>query len=684
MEGPGKVHISYRGVPVMVTTEQLRLASRGELETHAQADLMDQLLEKRKYSVHQRGFVDARGQGPPTPGGEEVPPPTGEPVPDHQPAEPSQPDPHAGEQPVPETHGEDDHDMGEGREGEEKDDVLDDISDEEFVQAEDGEAERGHTTGGGAASSSSTTATQRKRSETATSAGPDRKRLRTALRTVYWSDVLEEQQQEAQRRRRQRGVDSDYFNMANFVCRRQAHLVKKGRELKRIPGYLEKEFEGALLKEWSKWIKYDAVEIADQETVAGLQEDEIMPLRVVKTDKNEMSRGNRTVEEWPVVAKCRIVTLGFKDKQALQGKLRTDASTLTPEATAIMLTKAAEHHKDWRFEHGDVESAFLNGKYLNSERRVFLRVPKGGFPAIRREDGTWFPAVPAGTILRARKGVFGLKDAPLLWFLEHQDSIIELGGVQSRLCPCLFIFRTKTGKLRGLIGVHVDDDMIAGDNEFFKEVVEPLKKKYCYGKWSRCNEPGESFEHCGRVISRRSDGALVVSQRNYALGLEPLYIAKERRRTPEAKVTAEERQQLRSGNGKVAWLTRSTRMDLAFQLARSQQVVDDPDLTVESLLEFNRMVNNAKKDEVNLVYFPVDLKEPIVLAIGDASWGNVGSKKTKSQAGYIILVADNRDDKFMKKNGGIVNVMTFRSHLIRRVVRSTVAAETMGALEAVE
>jgi len=331
-----------------------------------------------------------------------------------------------------------------------------------------------------------------------------------------------------------------------------------------------------------QWIKHDAVEIEAPEIVATLGAEDIMPLRVVKTDKNEMSRGNRSLAEWPVIAKCRIVTLGFKDKQALEGKLRTDAPTLTPEATAILLSLAAAHHGEWRFEHGDVESAFLNGKYLNKDRQVYLRVPAGGFPAVQREDGSWFPAVPEGTVLRARKGVFGLTDAPLLWFLEHQDTIMELGGVPSKLCPALFVFRDKRGKIHGTIGVHVDDDMIAGTEQFFEiVVVVPLRRRYCYGKWQVCNVAGESFEHCGRVITRRADGALTVSQKNYALGLEPLFINKLRRSQPGAWATPEERRQLKSGNGKVAWLVRGSRMDLAFQLARSQQRVDSDDLCVE-------------------------------------------------------------------------------------------------------
>ena len=48
--------------------------------------------------------------------------------------------------------------------------------------------------------------------------------------------------------------------------------------------------------------------------------------------------------------------------------------------------------------------------------------------------------------LRAKKGVYGLNDAPLLWYFEHRDMILTLPGAErsqsrssasstSRACP---------------------------------------------------------------------------------------------------------------------------------------------------------------------------------------------------------------------------------------------------------
>lgn len=58
----------------------------------------------------------------------------------------------------------------------------------------------------------------------------------------------------------------------------------------------------------------------------------------------------------------------------------------------------------------------------------------GGLPAVL-EHGRL--ALPEGTIVKAKQGACGSIDAPLIWFLEHLDSIIPLpGGEQSELCQC--------------------------------------------------------------------------------------------------------------------------------------------------------------------------------------------------------------------------------------------------------
>jgi len=113
-----------------------------------------------------------------------------------------------------------------------------------------------------------------------------------------------------------------------------------------------------------------------------------------------------------------------------------------------------------------------------------------------------------------------------------------------------------------------------------------------------------------------------------------------RRKQKDSKITAEERQLLHSGNGQIQWLVKSTRMDLAFQLAESQARAHDEAATVQDLLDFNKMVSDAKTDEVTITFKKIDLSQAVIVAIGDSSFANVGKSKTASQAGLIILLAE--------------------------------------------
>ncbi len=126
---------------------------------------------------------------------------------------------------------------------------------------------------------------------------------------------------------------------------------------------------------------------------------------------------------------------------------------------------------------------------------VYFKVPKGGLLAIP-EHG--WPALAAGAILKAKKAGYGLKDAPLQWYLENASQILSLPrSLRSKLNPSLFLLGSAGGHVDGLIGVHVDDDLITGSERFFKDVVEKLKKMFVYGKWHKPCQPRQSVEQCG-------------------------------------------------------------------------------------------------------------------------------------------------------------------------------------------
>ena len=74
-------------------------------------------------------------------------------------------------------------------------------------------------------------------------------------------------------------------------------------------------------------------------------------------------------------------------------------------------------------------------------------------------------------------------------------------------------------------------------------------------------------------------------------------------------------------------MVKSTRMDLAFQLAESQARAHDEAATVQDLLDFNKMVSDAKTDEVSMTFKTIDLSEAVIVAIGDSSFAKRGQEQ---------------------------------------------------------
>ncbi len=82
---------------------------------------------------------------------------------------------------------------------------------------------------------------------------------------------------------------------------------------------------------------YDAVSFVPVDAAATLDKSLVLPLRPVRTDTNEATRG----DPQPLIAKTRLVRPGYSDPQALEHPLQTDAPTLSGEGTALIYAEAA-------------------------------------------------------------------------------------------------------------------------------------------------------------------------------------------------------------------------------------------------------------------------------------------------------------------------------------------------------
>jgi hypothetical protein len=115
---------------------------------------------------------------------------------------------------------------------------------------------------------------------------------------------------------------------------------------------------------------------------------------------------------------------------------------------------------------------------------------------------------------------------------------------------------------------------------------------------------------------------------------------------------------------------------IAFDVSEAQQKMAEP--VVARLLEINALLRKAKKIESSMcsIKIPqINFEKAVMVAFNTANFGNM--PRHGSQAGFMILVAEvMRVQKSAK-----AAIVSWASHRIKRVVKSTLAAEAAALSE---
>eukprot|EP00435_Cladocopium_sp_Y103_P021510 s2448_g5.t1 len=131
------------------------------------------------------------------------------------------------------------------------------------------------------------------------------------------------------------------------------------------------------------------------------------------------------------------------------------------------------------------------------------------------------------------------------------------GFVASPLDPCAFALPRKDQQgVHGLVGIHVDDGLGAGD-ETFNRAIAQLEQRYPFG-----SKLEGDFTFTGIHIKQQWDGTIELDQTKYVEDIPPIEVDRSRRTQPDSLVTEKERQALRALVGSVQYAATNTRPDL--------------------------------------------------------------------------------------------------------------------------
>ena len=222
-------------------------------------------------------------------------------------------------------------------------------------------------------------------------------------------------------------------------------------------------------------------------------------------------------------AKARLCVLGFQDPDLTE--VPRDSPTLSAASEALIMQWVASHK--YRLISGDIKTAFLSGD--EDIRNIFISSP---------DDVRQMLNFDHETVLRLRKAVYGLVNAPKKWWDRLKTSLIEHGFTSCALDPCAFVLR-KSGKIHGVLGVHVDD-VIGGRNETFDRIMTTVRKEFDFGAWDVGN-----FRFKGRQISQMPNGEIVCDMEQYKHELEQIDVSKADKTKPERVLNSKEHTQFR-------------------------------------------------------------------------------------------------------------------------------------------
>jgi hypothetical protein len=189
--------------------------------------------------------------------------------------------------------------------------------------------------------------------------------------------------------------------------------------------------------------------------------------------------------------KARLVVKGYAQRAGVDfDEVFVPVARL--DSVRVLLAVAAQ--RGWEVHHLDVKSVFLNGDLIE---KVYVSHPPG-FVIADKE----------GEVLRLRKALYGLHQAPRAWNAKLDNTLLSLGFTRSPSEHAVYTRGDAASRL--LLGVYVDDLVVTGTN--LQEIVkfkQEMKEKF------KMSDLGLLTYYLGMEVKQAS-GRITLCQSAYA------------------------------------------------------------------------------------------------------------------------------------------------------------------------
>ncbi|CAI7743439.1 unnamed protein product [Closterium sp. NIES-54] len=257
------------------------------------------------------------------------------------------------------------------------------------------------------------------------------------------------------------------------------------------PATLKEALESSDAEEWKKAMESELKSIEENGTWELVELPEGRKASTSKWLFKIKSDADGNIERY----KSRLVAKGYQQKEKVDYK-GLFAPVVKPTTLRTLLAGAAIN--GWVVKQMDVTTAFLNGIV---EEEIFMAQPEGF------HDGS-------GRVLKLKKAFYGLKQAPIQWYLKLRGVLEEIGFTPSTADHSLFMLGE--GEQRSFMVVYVDDILIfSPSSDLVKEVMLKLQDKL------KCKALGDVSFYLGLHIERDVEKRHIQAYCDYNTGWRP-------------------------------------------------------------------------------------------------------------------------------------------------------------------
>ena len=295
-----------------------------------------------------------------------------------------------------------------------------------------------------------------------------------------------------------------------------------------------------------------------------------------------------------------------------------------------------------------MRTVFLSGDRKEARRDVYAEPPQEMRDKLQitREE-----------VLKLETAVYGLRNAPRAWWKRVVRDLTETGWVHHQLDQF------------GLIGVHVDDFLVAGCDEdpVFSAALSKLKGTFQWRTWN-----GDKFTLTGIEIETLQDGGFHLRQQKFVDQVELTSLRQRRSRADTDKLTSGELTQLRGVSGSATWLGNQARLDLCVSTSLLQRA--HASATVADTREANKLIRLCGQHaHVPLRVSPIPLDDDLTfVGFGDCGWGV--RRDGSSQGGSLIIAAGTR---ILDVFEATTTMVDWKSYKCKRVVLKHLTFENL-------